>query len=231
MERILEGWSKFSLLEKEGDWVRLDKKQQPSGSNKVVLAAKFLNRRVLNVDAIGRTFRVVWKTRKIFDIRQVGDHLFLFIFELANDAERVLSNKPWSIDKHLVLFLCLEGSHFVQSMNFTMIKFWVQLHGLPVKRLDIPMAIQIGKTIRAVSCHRREAEMIAGDFLRVRVEVDVSKPLCKGRQVVLDDDEEVWVSFSYEKLPNFCYWCGMACHDNKDCDIWLLRKGLLSIKS
>ena len=50
-----------------------------------------------------------------------------------------------------------------------------------MNRLDIPMAIQIGKTIGAVLCHGREAEMIARDFLRVRVEVDVSKPLCRGR--------------------------------------------------
>ena len=114
-----------------------------------------------------------------------------FLFELANDAERVLSNEPWSFDKHLVLFRCLEWSHFVWSMNFTTIKFWVQLHGLPVNRLDIPMTIQIGKTIGEVSCHGREAEMLAGDFLRVRVEVDVSKSLCRGRRVVLDDDEEV----------------------------------------
>ena len=55
---------------------------------------KFLNRRVLNVDAIGQTFKVVWKTRKSFDIQQVGDHLFLFVFELENDAERVLTNEP-----------------------------------------------------------------------------------------------------------------------------------------
>lgn len=52
MERILEGWSKFSQSNKEGDWVRLDKKQQTSNSNEVVLVAKFLNRRVLNVNAI-----------------------------------------------------------------------------------------------------------------------------------------------------------------------------------
>lgn len=44
----------------------------------------------------------------------------------------------------------------------------------------------------------------------MRVEVDVSKPLCKGRRVILADDEEVWVSFNYEKLPNFCNWCGVV---------------------
>ena len=46
------------------------------------------------MDAIGQTFRAVWKTHKSFDIQQVGDHLFLFVFELENDAERVLTNEP-----------------------------------------------------------------------------------------------------------------------------------------
>ena len=140
MECILEGWSRFSLSDKEGDRVRLEKKQQTADSNEIVLAAKFLNRRVLNVDAIGRTFRAVWKTRKSFDIRQVGDHLFLCVFELENDAKRVLTNEPWSFDKHLVLFRRLEGVRFVRNLNFSTIKFWVQLHGLPVNRLDIPTA-------------------------------------------------------------------------------------------
>ena len=81
----------------------------------------------------------------------------------------------------------------------------MQLHGLPVNRLNIPMAKQKSKTIGVLSPHRREAEMIASDFLRVRVEVDVSKPLYRGRKVTLDNKEELWVAFNNEKLPNFCY--------------------------
>lgn len=100
-----------------------------------------------------------------------------------------------------------------------------------MNRLDIPTAKQIGKTIGVLSFHGREAEMIAGDFLRVRVEVDVSKPLYRGRKVILDEEEEVWVAFKYEKLPNFCYWCGMVCHDDKDYDIWLSSKGSFPLEA
>ena len=216
MDQILEGCSKLSLLDKEGERVRLERKQQSSISNKVVLAAKFLNRRVLNVDAIGRTYRAIWRTRKSFNIRQ--------------DAKRVLNNEPWSFDKHLVLFRCLEGSQNIRSLQFTSTQFWVQLHGLPVDRLGIPTAIQIGKTIGVTLSYGCEAEMIAGDFLRIRVEVDVLKPLCRGRKV-FDNEVEVWVAFRYKKLPNFCYWCGMVCHDDKDCDLWLSSKGSLPLES
>lgn len=69
--------------------------------------------------------------------------------------------------------------------------------------------------------------LVRGDFLRVRVEIDVSKPLCRGRRVLLNGDSEGWVSFKYEKMPNFCCWYGMVSHDDKECSIWLASKGAL----
>lgn len=68
-------------------------------------------------------------------------------------------------------------------------------------------------------------ELVGGDFLRVKVKVDVSRTLCRSRKAVLEDNKEIWVSFKYEKLPNFCYWCGMVSHVNKEGKIWLASKG------
>ena len=47
-----------------------------------------------------------------------------------------------------------------------------------------------------------------GNFMRVRVKVDVTKPLSRGRKIGLRNCEESWASFKYEHLPNLCYWCG-----------------------
>ena len=44
-----------------------------------------------------------------------------------------------------------------------------------------------------------------GGFMRVRVMVDISQPLCRGRMVALDDNRELCVSFKYERLPNLYY--------------------------
>jgi hypothetical protein len=37
----------------------------------------------------------------------------------------------------------------------------------------------------------------------------------------LTNGGEGWVSFRYERLPNFCYWCGIPTHGEKDCEAWL----------
>ena len=40
--------------------------------------------------------------------------------------------------------------------------------------------------------------------------------------------EPQWVAFQYEKLPIFCYWCGVLNHDEKDCALWTDNGGTLN---
>ena len=42
---------------------------------------------------------------------------------------------------------------------------------------------------------------------------------------MLDRSTEGWVSFKYERLPNFFYRCGLLTHSDTDCEDWLRRKG------
>ena len=66
-----------------------------------------------------------------------------------------------------------------------------------------------------------------GNFIRVKVSIDITMPLCRGRIIKLKDDKQVWVSFKYERLPNICYWCGRLTHNDKDCEIWIESEGTL----
>ena len=50
-----------------------------------------------------------------------------------------------------------------------------------------------------------QSEMIGGNFLRVRVAINTSQPLRRGRKISLKDGSEEWISFKYECLPNICY--------------------------
>ena len=78
MDEILEDWRKFSLTDIERAKVSL-KKSKNLNKKEYVLVAKFMTRRVLNVDAIGRTFKPLWRSRNNFKIREAGDHILLFV--------------------------------------------------------------------------------------------------------------------------------------------------------
>ena len=50
-----------------------------------------------------------------------------------------------------------------------------------------------------------EGDSMGDGFVRVRVKVDISKLLCRGRVISLENGKEIWVSFKYERLSNLCY--------------------------
>ena len=102
MDDILYNWKKLSLTKEEDTKLSLSKSKNIR-NKEFVLAAKFLTKRALNVEAIGRTFKPLWRAKKEFKVREARDHILLFVFELESDAERVLANEPWTFDKHVVL--------------------------------------------------------------------------------------------------------------------------------
>ena len=68
---------------------------------------------------------------------------------------------------------------------------------------------------------------VGGEFLRVRVTVDITKPLPHCCKLRATRKHFGWVGIRYECLPNFCYWCGRVSHSERDCEIWLRGKGSL----
>ncbi len=88
---------------------------------------------------------------------------------------------------------------------------------------------QIGQALgRLIPIVDSEDEVSWGDFVRIRVALNISKPLCRGKKIDLEGGKEVLVSFKYERLANFCYWCGLVTHSDKDCSIWLRSKETLN---
>ena len=224
MDSLTKEWSRLSLSEQEGNMFDFDNKNIKPGS---MLAARFFTKRALSVEVVARTFRPLWKTKQEFRIKDLGNHLILFTFEDELDAEKILLGAPWSFDKYLVALCRYETDQSLKELRFDKAEFWVQVHDLPARRMTIEAAEGICKPLGRLSHCCDEEEIDGGNFMRVRVELDITKPLSRGRRVRFGPDSDGWVSFRYERLPVFCYWCGILTHDAKECDIWLRSKGTL----
>ena len=224
MEDLSKQWTKLSLLDREGDKIMLGKNRE---SNEYIIAAKFLTRRALNVEAIGRTFKPLWRAINGFIIKNMGNHTLLFIFRNQEDVLRVLNSEPWTFDKHLVVVQKYEKNTPLQDVGFNKTSFWVQVYDIPIRYMTKEVAEEICSSIGEV-CHlETHPTEEGGSCVRVRVRVDVSQPLCRGRVVNLEEGDSTWVSFKYERLPIICYWCGRLDHDEKDCSLWIKSKGSL----
>ena len=54
-------------------------------------------------------------------------------------------------------------------------------------------------------------------FLRVRVEMPLDKPLRRGGLVVSPEGDEARVIFRYERLAGWCFACSQLGHELKEC--------------
>ena len=170
-------WRKFSLSESEGqDFVV----QEPVTAEEVYIATRFFTDRVLNMGAIARTFKFLWRTQKRFEVRDMGDHRVVFVFTDASDVEKVLMGEPWTFDKHLVTMKRIEKHTDVRALPLESTHFWVQVHDLPIG-LNPSVAKQIVQIVGAVD--EDGVELEESNFQRYRVEVDISKPLYQGRKI------------------------------------------------
>ena len=55
-----------------------------------------------------------------------------------------------------------------------------------------------------------------GSVLRIRVIIDIQKPLERGRSLTIVGKAH-WVSFKYENLLVFCFFCGRIAHEEVGC--------------
>ncbi|KAL7186742.1 hypothetical protein ACSBR2_028466 [Camellia fascicularis] len=79
---------------------------------------------------------------------------------------------------------------------------------------------RVGRLIK-VEAHC-DGLLLYRNFLRIRVDVDVTKPLPRGFILNRGENAQMtsvdpWISFKYEKLSDFCYDCGRIGHDRNVC--------------
>ena len=87
----MRSWNNLSLDEREGSRITL---KNTLRSSEFILAAKFLTRRALSMDAVARTFRQLWHSTAGFKIRNMNDHVVLFVFNNQGDIDRIIRSEP-----------------------------------------------------------------------------------------------------------------------------------------
>ena len=225
MAGLEELWSHFSLIEDEEGEAKVAHSEEVEVHR---LAGKFFTKHTLNADVVARTFKSLWKPAGELKIRDIGESILLFEFEDVLDLKRVLEYEPWSFDKSLVVFKKAFDVESIPFLEFVRVTFWVQIHNVPKKSLNHETGEAIGKMIGLViQVADTEDDGMSGEFLRVRVAVDITKPLPRCCKLRAAGKHFGWVGIRYERLPNFCYWCGRVSHSERDCEIWLRGKGSL----
>ena len=122
------------------------------------------------------------------------------MFDNKEEVDKVIQSEPWSFDKHLMVLERYNKNNSVEELQFTRTTVWVQVHGLPINFMNVRAAEKINDVFGTVIPSTNTHENKGGNFVRIRVSMDITIPLCRGHLVSVGRDKEVWVNFKYEHL-------------------------------
>ncbi|OMO96530.1 hypothetical protein COLO4_15219 [Corchorus olitorius] len=148
-----------------------------------------------------------WKLEMGLVIKEVREKLYMFQFEDKPERDRVLLTQPWHFNKVLLALQPYDGVEKPESIVFDTCPFLVRIFDLP----PIMMTEKIGAAVGGVIGPVLEVDHQWGSFIRIRVLVDVTKPLVDN-SVVSSPYGDREMEFRYEDMPNICLVCGQFDH-------------------
>lgn len=132
------------------------------------------------------------------------------------DRLHVLQAGPWHFRDDAVVLAAFDGKGKPADVPLDSIKIWAQIWDLPVPIKTLEMGYLLGAKLGKVVAVSHKNKMIVDEHLRVRVEHRVDEPLRKVIDTIettLDGNTiETLYDVKYEKLPNFCFCCGVLGH-------------------
>ena len=145
----------------------------------------------------------------------------VFTFDNLKDLKRVLENSPWSINGSPLFLKEWSLSDSIKDIDFSTGAFWVQVHDLPLEMITPDNAVSIGSSLGEV------LEVDSADnhkpsrksYLRLRVLINLHHPLIPGFTHHHPPKAPTWVQYKYERLSDYCYFCGRLGHLSFACPV------------
>ena len=137
-----------------------------------------------------------------------------FKFVVEGDRRKVIELGPWNIERFPLILKPWDQKLQVRDIDFSFIQLWVQVHNLPIEYMSKENAENIGALLgKVLEVDFTGDELVCmSHFLRIKVELEVSKPLKSGFFLNRDPLLDIWVQLKYERVADFCFKCGRLGH-------------------
>lgn len=212
----MERWKEVSLSKEEEEGITVEDDELFSDEIfRHTLVSKLWTDNSYNVRAFKQTMTQAWRHKNPIEIQDLNKNLFLFRFSSKRDAENVSRNGPWSFDRNLLILERVTGEERSSDLEMYHVSFWVRVYDLPLKLRSDSMAKKLVDIVGKFEEADLKDSNRLGRSLRVKVAIDIRKPLKRGT-VVRYQGRDLRVYFKYERLPNFCFVCGRIGHQMED---------------
>ncbi|KAK3012595.1 hypothetical protein RJ639_009248 [Escallonia herrerae] len=185
----------------------------------LTLVGKIICDKTLNKIGVRNILQKAWNPPSGLKIQEQEGRL-LFTLYCEHEYQTVLQNCPWTVmGSHLALKEW-PPDVALHEVKISSSPFWIRVCGLPPNRMTKNNAILIGNKIGELLKidQLKDGKIGEKGYMRLRVEVNIEKPFPKGFAMKREGKEDAWISFQYERLPDFCFGCGHLGHVKKWCN-------------
>ena len=76
-----------------------------------------LSHNSINIDALRKNLRMIWKPQKSIQINEVKDELYIVEFRDGQDKQRIMEMCPWTYEKYLILLREFESEQVQKDIS------------------------------------------------------------------------------------------------------------------
>ncbi|KAK1619807.1 hypothetical protein QYE76_025324 [Lolium multiflorum] len=162
--------------------------------------------------------RPAWGNPRGLRIRSGGDNVFVAVFANKADRDRAQAGTPWMVgNRHAVLLQDYDPRLRPSDVRFDSMAIWVRVFNLPFEWMNDRKGLKIARLIdKNCSVDVDEFGEASGTFLRAKVAIPIAEPLRRW-VTIRRDNKDVRFDLQYEKLPFYCFSCGLIGHGELEC--------------
>jgi hypothetical protein len=222
MERVEDLLKGLCLSEAEKKGLRIGRPgEKVAGSGEARALGKVLSEKPAYAEGIAASLGKVWCPLKGTLCKQMRENVFMFTFLQPSGRRRAVEDGPWKVGNSLLVVEDFIPEKSLDEYAYASFPIWIRVFKLPLGRMNQDTAEAIGNEVgEFVEAEVGEDGTAVGEFLRIKVRLQVAEPLRRGILVQVDGGEKVrWRNFEYEFLPEFCFTSGIVGHEDKCCNI------------
>ncbi|MBA0553678.1 hypothetical protein Golob_012838 [Gossypium lobatum] len=167
----------------------------------------FLMASVVHFQAMRNTMANLRRLLGGITILDLGEKRYLFKFYNPLDLDRVINGTPWTFNNHLLVFNLLKEDNDLLQVALSIAKQFRNFIG------------------EFVGYDAKQSNWGYKSYLRIRVKMDIRKPLKRQKKIMLTLTKFTLARFQYERLSLLCFLCGCLGHRDNFYHVQLTTDG------
>ncbi|PNY16051.1 cysteine desulfurase mitochondrial-like [Trifolium pratense] len=181
------------------------------------ILGKIITNKPIFASSIQNGLENIWGSPAGFKIQEIEGKILQFFMNNIEDQDRILHGNPWIFRNSWLIVKPWDRETDPKSLDFDHVPVWIQLWGLPPHCKTKAMGIHLGSLMGEVEASEIYEYPGKQIIVKIRVAINVHKPIISGIHVGNPTDGTCWIDYRYERLPQICFNCGLVGHEAKLC--------------